>query len=179
MWTFLYLKVIYSPEFLYGYDMFQNKIKEYNKHKIIFDNIWSTKTIIPVTNLQDKRLKEIIEGEIDNYILCIEKLALNKDLYFSESFKIQDLSFKLDIPKSHITYVFKYHSKISFNDFKKIIRIKKVIHLIDDGYLKNNTFDALANETGFASYSAFFKTFKNSMGISPKEYYVIRQQKLQ
>ena len=50
-----------------------------------------------------------------------------------------------------------------------------VIYLIDDGYLKKNTFDALAIETGFDSYSAFYKAFKNTMSISPKEYYLIRQ----
>ena len=101
----------------------------------------------------------------------IEHLALNTPLYFTESFKIQDLSNKLNIPKSHVSFVFKYHAKISFNDFKKIIRVQKGIVLIENGFLKNNTIESLAEETGFSSYSAFFKSFKSIIGVSPKEYY--------
>ncbi len=171
LWILLYLRVLYSPEFLYGYDLFQNKIKEYKKHKIVFDNIWVLKETISVSNLQHIALKEKITPEIENYILQIEHLALDTPLYFSESFKIQDLSNKLNIPKSHITFVFKYHAKISFNDFKKIIRIQKGIALIENGFLKVNTIESLAEETGFSSYSAFFKSFKGIIGFSPKEYY--------
>lgn len=170
LWIFLYLKVLYSPEFLYGYSLFQNKIKEYKKHKIVFDNIWILEDTVSISNIQDMTLKEKIESEIENYILQIEHLALNTPLYFSESFKTLDLSNKLNIPKSHVGYVFKYHAKISFNDFKKIIRIQKGITLIEEGFLKNNTLESLAIETGFSSYSAFFKSFKSIIGLSPKEY---------
>ena len=170
LWILLYIKVLYSPEFLYGYDVFQNKIKEYKKHKIVFDNIWVVKNPISISNLQHNALQEKLTHEIENYILQIEHLALNTPLYFSESFKIQDLSNKLSIPKSHVAFVFKYHAKISFNDFKKIIRIQKGITLIENGFLKNNSMESLAEETGFSSYSAFFKSFKNIIGMSPKEY---------
>lgn len=170
-WIALYLKVLYSPEFLYGYDLFQNKIKEYKKHKIVFDNIWILKPIQTITNIQDNALKEKINPEIENYIIQIEHLALNTNLYLSEAFKTQDLSNKLIIPKSHLVYIFKYHSKISFNDFKKIIRIQKGITLIETGFLKENTLESLANESGFSSYSAFFKSFKSITGVSPKVYY--------
>ena len=57
-------------------------------------------------------------------------------------------------------------------DFKKIIRIQKSIELLNNGYLKNSTFDSLANETGFSSYSSFYKSFKNNIGKSPQEYFL-------
>jgi len=171
MWIVLYLKVLYSPEFLYGYDLFQNKIKEYKKYKIVFDTIWILKSVAAPTNFQDNVLKEKIDLEIDNYIIQIEHLALAIPLIFTESFKLKDLSDKLNIPKSHVIYVFKYHAKISFNDFKKIVRIQNAIGLIEKGFLKMNTLEALAIEIGFSSYSAFFKSFKSVTGVSPKEYY--------
>lgn len=171
MWIVLYLKVLYSPEFLYGYDLFQNKIKEYKKYKIVFDTIWILKSVAAPTNFQDNVLKEKIDLEIDNYIIQIEHLALAIPLIFTESFKVKDLSDKLNIPKSHVIYVFKYHAKISFNDFKKIVRIQNAIGLIEKGFLKMNTLEALAIEIGFSSYSAFFKSFKSVTGVSPKEYY--------
>ena len=170
IWIVLYSIILYSPDFLYGYDVFQNKIKEYKKHKIIFDNIWTFETAKQVVNIQDTVLKEKITPNIESNIVEIEHLALNTNLFFSENFDISFLANNLKIPKSHILYIFKYHSKISFTDFKKIIRIQKTLLLIEEGYLKNNTMESLASQTGFASYSAFFKSFKSITGMSPQEY---------
>ncbi len=125
-----------------------------------------------VTNIQDSILKIKIETNLENYIHEIENRALNSTLFYSESFTINDLANKLSIPKSHLLYLYKYHSAISFSDFKKIIRIQKSIELINDGYLKNSTFDSLAAETGFSSYSSFYKSFKNIIGKSPQEYFL-------
>lgn len=172
IWIVMYIKIIYSPEFLYGYEVFQNKIKEYKKQNIIFDNIWIMNYSKEVTNIQDSILKIKIETNLENYIHEIENRALNSTLFYSESFTINDLANKLSIPKSHLLYLYKYHSAISFSDFKKIIRIQKSIELINDGYLKNSTFDSLAAETGFSSYSSFYKSFKNIIGKSPQEYFL-------
>lgn len=170
IWVAMYIKILYSPEFLYGYDVFQNKIKEYKKHNIIFDNVWTKATDIQVVNIQDTILKEKIATHIENYIVAIEYLALNTNLFFVEKFDTTNLAHKLTIPKSHVLYVFKYHAAISFSDFKKIIRIHKTVLLIDEGYLKTNTMESLATATGFSSYSSFFKSFKSITGVSPQEY---------
>lgn len=169
IWIILYIKILYSPEFLYGYDVFQSKIIEYKKHAIVFDHIWIT-TSKQVINLQDATLKEKIEGSVQNTILDIEHFAINSNLFLNENFKIGNLATKLMVPKSHAQYLFKYHSSVSFSDFKKIIRIQKSISLIEEGYLKNNTLESLAAFTGFSSYSPFFKSFKSITGKSPQEY---------
>jgi AraC-like DNA-binding protein len=170
IWIVMYAKILYSPDFLYGYDLFQNKLKEYKKNNIIFDNIWTFNTAKQIVNIQDNLLKEKITPNIENYILNIEHLALNTNLFFTKNFDTTHLAQKMIIPKSHVLYVFKYHTIISFNDFKKIIRIQKTIQLMEDGFLNNNTMEALAVQTGFTSYSAFFKSFKSISGMSPQEY---------
>jgi AraC-like DNA-binding protein len=170
LWIVMYIKILYSPEFLYGYDILQNKIKEYKKNAIVFDHIWSTSSK-QVINLQDLVLKEKIEGSIQNYIIDIEHYALNTDLFLTENFKVNDLANKLNLPKSHVLYLFKYHSSISFSDFKKIIRVQKSIELIEAGYLKTNTLESLAAVTGFSSYSPFYKSFKLITSTSPQTYF--------
>lgn len=172
MWIIMYLKILSSPEFLYGNEVFESKIKEFKKHNIIFDNIWIHDATIQVINVQDSILKNKMATNIENYIIEIEHLSLNSSLFFSDTFSIVELSNKLNIPKSHVYYLFKYHSRISFSDFKKIIRIQRSILLIDGGYLKTSTFDSLASETGFSSYSSFFKSFKKIIGVAPQEYYL-------
>jgi AraC-like DNA-binding protein len=171
VWIFLYFKILLTPELLYGYEIFQNKLNDYNKQKMSFDNIWIMDDSVPVTNIQDTVLKEKILPQLENYIIEIENKALNTSIFFSEGFNVADFANYLNIPKSHLGYIFKYHSNISFIDFKKIIRIQKSTLLISEGYLKVNTFESLAAEVGFSTYSAFFKSFKSIIGVSPQEYY--------
>ena len=170
IWIAMYIKILYSPEFLYGHDVFQNKIKEYKKHAVIFDNIWIFKTIKEVTNIQDAVLKEKIESNLEKYVLSIEHIALNTNLFFTENFDTRNLANKIGIPKSYLLYIFKYHASISFNDFRKIIRIQKTILLIEDNYLEKDTLESLASVAGFTSYSSFFKSFKSITGLSPQEF---------
>jgi len=170
IWIVMYIKILYSPEFLYGHDVFQNKIKEYKRHAIIFDNIWVLNTVKEITNIQDTALKEKMESNIETYVLSIEHLALNTNLFFTENFDSKNLARKLGIPKSYLLFIFKYHAVISFNDFRKIIRIQKTILLIEEGYLKKDTMESLASVAGFTSYSSFFKSFKSITGVSPQEY---------
>jgi AraC-like DNA-binding protein len=171
LWIFIYFKILLTPELLYGYEIFQNKLNDYNSHKMSFDNIWIMDNSVPVTNVQDAVLKEKILSQLESYIVEIENKALNTSVFFTIGFNVADLANYLNIPKSHLIYVFKYHSNISFIDFKKIIRIQKSTILISEGYLKVNTFESLATEVGFSTYSAFFKSFKSIIGVSPQEYY--------
>jgi len=171
LWIFIYLKILSDPEFLYGYDVLQSKIKEYKKHSIVLDNVWKMEHNEVLVNVQDAILKEKIGRSIENYIIEMEHLALHSNLFFKETFSAEDLANKLGIPKSHLLYVFKYHANVSFSDFKKIIRIQKAITFMEEDYLKNNMMESLALEVGFSSYSPFFKSFKTITGLSPQEYY--------
>ena len=170
IFIFIYLKILSDPQFLYGYDVLQSKVKEYKKYSIVFDNVWKFNYNLDIVNVQDAILKEKIQNNIENYIIQIEHLALHSNLFFKETFSAEDLVHKLAIPKSHLLYVFKYHSNFSFSDFKKIIRIKRAITLIEQEYLKNSTMESLAKDVGFSSYSPFFKSFKSITGLVPQEY---------
>ena len=83
---------------------------------------------------------------------------------------IDDLAQEIKIPSSHILYLFKYHSNESFVDFKKIIRIYDALSLIKNGYLNSQTFESLAVEVGFTSYTSFFLSFRQITGRSPQDY---------
>jgi len=169
IWIAIYLKVLYTPEFVYGHEMFRIKNKEFQRDDIVFGNIWifgNTNSI----NTEALLLKEKINPKIEEYILSIENIALNTEFFFDEKNKLRELAYKLNIPKSHLKYIFKYHSTISFIDFKKLVRIHKTILLIKQGYLNNNTLESLAEKVGFSSYSPFFKNFKSITGVSPNKF---------
>ena len=107
---------------------------------------------------------------IIEYIELIEKKRFCNETFNANTFTISDFARNLNIPSSHVTYLFKYHSKISFSDFKKSIRILQAIDHIKSGYLNKNTIEALAKKVGFSTYTSFFTSFKEITGKSPRLY---------
>ena len=171
MWIVVYVKLLTSPEFLFGYEVFQDKINKYKIDFIVFDNQWNKTITDEITNKKDLVLKETINSKYIEYIETIEHISQNNKLFFKQGIKVTDLANKMKIPKSHVVFIFKYYSKINFTEFKRNIRIKKAIQLMQDGYLTSNIMESLSEEIGFSTYSSFFKNFKETTGISPLEYF--------
>lgn len=169
-WMVLYFKIIISPEILYGYSFLNTKINENKKADKPALSFWSIKTTTTITNIQDNQLNTKIKKIIPEYIKTIDQFSFHNPHFRQIGFSLQDVSIKLNIPKSHLTFIFKYHSKISFSDYKKIVRIHDSLALIDEGYLSTNTFDSLAKEVGFKSYNTFFVSFKDYTGVTPHEF---------
>lgn len=170
IWLFVLLKILISPEILYGYDVLYQKINESRNNDLVLNELWSTKPNNELNNSQHLALKEKIEKNILSYIEQIEKISFEYELFRDPDMKLTDLAIKLNIPKSHISYLFKYHCKISFSEYKKTIRIHDAIKHIEQDYLKNNTLDSLSKQVGFTSYNPFFTSFKEVSGVSPIEY---------
>jgi AraC-like DNA-binding protein len=83
---------------------------------------------------------------------------------------LNDLALKSKIPASHLGYIFKHHSEVSFSDFRKIVRIQDAVALIEEGYLKTNSLDSLSKEVGFYTYNSFYTAFKEVTGNAPQKY---------
>ena len=171
-WLVLYFKIIISPEILYGFTYLNTAISEKKKGDKTTISFWNTNSNIVIANIQDKQLKAKIKDSISNYMELVDQFSFHNNFYRSMGFSITDLSNKLNIPKSHLHYIFKYHSKISFSEYKKIVRIHDSLALISEGYLATNTFDSLAKEVGFKSYNTFFVSFKDFTGVTPHEYLI-------
>jgi AraC-like DNA-binding protein len=163
-------KILVSPEILYGYDVLHKKINENRNGKLILKSIWNINPKIEINNAQHLQLKEKIDANILTYIEEIEKISLTDKIFRDPTMTIVDIANKLNAPKSHISYLFKYHSTISFSEYKKAIRIQDAIKLIKDDFLKENTLDYLSKMVGFPSYNTFFTSFKEISGSSPFEY---------
>ena len=131
--------------------------------------------IIELNNSQHLVLKEKIDRKILVYIEKIEKISFSYEVFRDPELSLADFSNKLGIPKSHISYLFKYHSTISFSEFKKTIRVHDAIKHIEADFLKTNTLDSLSKKVGFTSYNPFFTSFKEISGVSPIEYYKMIQ----
>lgn len=175
VWLVLLIKILVTPEILYGYDVLNYKIKEISDSNLILKNIWKITNTTKLENNQHLVLKEKIDLKILIYIEKIEKLSFNYEFFRDPDLSLADFSSKLGIPKSHVSYLFKYHTTISFSEFKKTIRVHDAIKHIELDYLKNNTLDSLSKKVGFTSYNPFFTSFKEVSGVSPIEYHKMIQ----
>ena len=170
IWIFIYAKILTSPEILYGYAIIYKKENPNENSASPTISTWSREEKNKITNVQDVQLKSKLNQNIGKYIVTLEDAVQQNHFFRDSKFSLLDLALKLNIPKSHLSYLFKYHSVISFSDYKKIIRIQDALQLIQEDYLKSNTFDSLAKEVGFASYNPFFTSFKDVVGKTPNEY---------
>jgi AraC-like DNA-binding protein len=170
IWILIFLRILCYPEILHGYDVLDTIIKKEKSHKLEIDNIWTIESKKDSNNIQNSKLKQQIDKNIVEYIIKIEKKALNPKSFKDFKFTISDFAQKLHIPTSHLNYIFKYHCKMPFSDYKKTIRIHHAINLIQSGYLEKNTLESLAKEVGFASYNPFYSSFKDISGKAPREY---------
>jgi AraC-like DNA-binding protein len=159
--------ILTSPSILNTYLSHITREREVTSSMISY---WQLKSTIKVTNKQDFLLSQKINTYLNDYFLQIDQFIEKEHFFRQSGLSINDLAHELKIPKSHLNFIFKYHSTISFSDFKKLIRIQDAIALIDDGYLKTNTFDSLSKEVGFSTYNTFYTAFKEVTSKAPQEY---------
>jgi AraC-like DNA-binding protein len=169
VWIALFMIILSNPAILYGYSYLQAENTKTNSD-FKSNNYWNTQSKIKINNNQDLLLKEKISSKIESYLFELNSLLYKNSCFTNPKFSIKDLAQVLNIPTSHLQYIFKYHSKLSFSDYKKISRIQNSLDLINNNYLAANTLESLSKEVGFSSYNPFFTCFKDVVGKSPHQY---------
>lgn len=141
---------IYFPSILYGYPQ-MNKISESSAKDVAGDS----------------SLKFGLEEATMNRKL---ELLSQQKLYLQQDFNLTTCAREMEVPAHHLSYFLKKHYDLTFTSYKNNLRMEYAKNLIAQGYLKNNTIEALALECGFASRTSFSKAFKKGVDISPSEY---------
>ena len=167
-WFVAFMMILTSPSILNGYI---NQLTFERSSSTNYASNWCLKPENQITNMQDLQLSQKINDQLEEYFLQIDQFVKQEHFFRQSGPSISDLAMKLKIPKSHLTFIFKYHSKISFSDFKKIVRIQDSLALIKEGYLKTNTFDSLSKNVGFSTYNTFYIAFKEVTTKAPQEFF--------
>lgn len=168
IWMSLFVRLMITPEVLYGFNIFDKMNENSDIKNVSLSGIWSAeKPITPIENERDKKLQEKIAPQLNNYLQRIENKLLFSDALNDPEFGYEELAAETGIPSSHLNFIFRYHSRESFNDCKKLLRIKEAVRMLEDQNLQHLTFEAIAQKVGFTSYTTFFNSFKTIMGITP------------
>jgi AraC-like DNA-binding protein len=167
----LYLKILVSPEILFGLTKLKHSLTKNLKEVVVHDTIWDLK-LPSITNVQDLKLKPLIQDKITSHIYDMEQLLQKRYLFRNLKYTLSNLAKDMNIPLSHLSYLFKYHSNLSFVEFKNHCRVLDAIFLMETNFLDSKTLDALSIHVGFVTYNSFFIAFKKQTGYAPNDYLV-------
>lgn len=154
------LTLLIFPEILYGIPRVQNKLNE--KLALVSNtaNEFKSKKIEPVDN------RDPLKSIADKIILYIN----TEKPYLSESFNIDDIAEKLDIPKHHVYYCFSNFFDKKFTKLRTELRVKHAKELLLTDEINISSLEGIWTKSGFASRTSFFTSFKEETGLTPKEY---------
>jgi AraC-like DNA-binding protein len=129
----------------------------YHKVKLISHNVPPPSNT--ATDDHYKKLFETLRAAMET-----EKIYLDPELSLSK------FASHTSIPAKTISAVLNQHQKTSFNDFVNAYRVKEVSDRMMNPANQHLTISGIALESGFNSQATFQRVFKNTMGMSPREY---------
>ena len=106
----------------------------------------------------------------DEYWLQLQKTMLQQSPYLNNELRIKDLAELLALPSNHLSQVINQCAQQNFFEFINDYRVNAAKALLlenRDGPLNIST---IALEAGFNSQSAFYKQFKQRVGLTPKQF---------
>lgn len=89
---------------------------------------------------------------------------INEHLY--DNIKIQDISDKFFLSPDYAAKIFKKYTNTPIGNYITIQRITRAKQLLREGHSVAET----QLQTGYSSYEHFFRIFKKTTGMTPKEY---------
>lgn len=93
-----------------------------------------------------------------------------KKPFLDFDFSLDDLADLLDVPKHHLYYCFQNVLHTKFTRLRTEYRIEHAKKLLTESDLRKITLDSIGQDSGFASKSGFYNTFKAEVGCSPGEF---------
>lgn len=172
-YTLLLLPVILIifPQILYGIPRVRNKtganpddteIEKNNNIKAFVPEIEA-----PANYAKDSKLEADPFYELGERVLAMMR---DEKPYLDFDFSLDDLANKLEVPKHHLYYCFQNVLHTKFTRLRTEYRIEHAKNLLAEADLRKITLDSIGRDSGFASKSGFYNTFKAEVGCSPGEY---------
>ena len=110
------------------------------------------------------------DGREEAQIRDIEALILRKELFKNPKITAPETAALLGLAPHTFSALIQAHYGKRFPDFINAYRINHVISELEKGSNNNMSIEGIAIESGFASRSAFYNSFKKITGLTPSEY---------
>lgn len=118
------------------------------------------------------------DKEVATYVSTLKKAMEADKLYLEPSLNLSAVSEHTGIAQKTISFILNNHLNKSFNEFINEYRITEVKKRLLEKGNQHLTISGIALECGFNSQATFQRAFKNSTGVSPKEYLSVQLHKM-
>lgn len=120
------------------------------------------------TNKSDAKIEHSIADK--DLVAKLIKAIENDKVYLNPKLSLQELATMLDANDTVLSNTIKTHYNKNFRSFINELRVKEVQdRLINDG-LGSLSLLGLANECGFNSEASFYRIFRATTGLTPKQF---------
>ncbi|MGB0973442.1 MAG: helix-turn-helix domain-containing protein [Flavobacteriaceae bacterium] len=149
--------------FMISYLLFTG-IKGLKQKKVHFknDTLEETDTI--------NRNAPLEEGKIDTLKNKVLTKMVNDQLYLDHNLTIHNFAKALNSNSKTISHVLNTEFQQNFVSFVNTFRVQKAQELLSDLNFSNYTIEAISDEVGFNSKSAFNRAFKKYTNSTPSQY---------
>lgn len=122
----------------------------------------------------DRRHRSKSEIATDELMIRIVQLMETQQVYLNQDLKVSDVADALGVHRNFVSACINAQKGCSFNQFVNDYRVeyaKKLLRETDEIKISH-----ICHESGFATESTFFRAFKASTGMTPKEWADINKQ---
>ncbi|MBO6522578.1 MAG: helix-turn-helix transcriptional regulator [Balneolaceae bacterium] len=124
-----------------------------------------------IKNKGSKNTGSIIgEEKMESFYHLAKNTIEQKKLYQKKGFSLNDLSEETNINTTYLSQSINTIEQQSFSEFINSYRISKAKEYLKDREYDYLTVEAISEEVGFKSKSAFYRAFKKEVKCLPKEY---------
>lgn len=114
------------------------------------------------------KTSKILDKEMEAIARQLESFFQKEKPYLDPDLNLDDLSFKMKIPKNYLTQTFNTYLGQSFYQYINNARVEESISHLKK--TKGENITQIGFECGFKSKSTFYKYFKERTGYSPLEF---------
>ena len=100
----------------------------------------------------------------------LSSLMEEQRLYIKSDITIEEVALLTGVSYRSVSAAINRCKGVTFKSWINSYRIEESIRLIKNGYLKNQTIEALSQTVGFANRISFYRVFKSITGHSPTDY---------
>lgn len=96
----------------------------------------------------------------------LEQIAAFLEDNLAEKITLQIIADQFSVSVSTVTQLFQKKAKTTFHQFLTDLRMQKACNLILEGL----PLESIGREIGYRDHSTFYRAFRQTFGISPREY---------
>jgi AraC-like DNA-binding protein len=170
--TLLSVTLLIFPRILYGIPRSTSTVATLNTKERASTTIPSEIHIPDNTDADGREETEKSENHrpFEDLSQAVLQFMADAKPYVDPDFTLDDLARKMGVPKHHLYYCFQNILKTKFTRMRTEFRIEHAKKLLSEADLGKTTLNIVGKESGFASTSAFYSTFKTEEGCSPGEF---------